>query len=471
MKKLNIKSFLYLYIIICPILDFSSFIFRNTLNTSISPSTIIRPIIAIIACLYIFIKDKKQRKLFILAGATYFIYALVHLYIFTIVKNNSSYSGIIHELQYLINYTFMVLNLYVYIYVFSKLKNTEKLSKCILIAVSIYILSIYIAILTGTSSHTYMLEEIGYKGWFESGNSLSAILILSMFIILSIFNKKSINKKIKIWTGLIVALVGIFLMLLIGTRVGLYGFILVLGLYGIAQLICNLIHKRKVKQILIVASIIAVLGVVAMTFIITVIGSKTLERRQKVEDMANELIDTTSNEKVHITGDMAEIKKQIENGTLEQGYMSEAQQKALIKLDEIAKEKDLSVEQMRGLQLIFNIELVKYQANPIYILFGNGYMSQYRETVLEMEVPALLINFGLYGFILYLIPFLVVYIWAVYKEIKNIKKIEVEDIMLVAGGGLAFALSFLSGYIFFNASTTMIIIIINTLLVIKVKEK
>ena len=469
--KLNIQNLLYLYIIICPILDFSSFLFRNALNTSISPSTIIRPIIAITACIYIFVKDKKQRKFIFLAGTTYFIYAIVHLYIFTIVKNSSSYSGIIHELQYLINYTFMVLNLYLYIYIFAKLKNTGKLSKCVLISISIYILSIYIAIVTGTSSHTYMLEKIGYKGWFESGNSLSAILILSMFIILSIFNKKSISKKIKIWTGLIVALVGIFLMVLIGTRVGLYGFILVLGIYGISNLIYNLIHKKRVKQTLIIMAILTIIGIVAIGFLFTVIGSKTLERRQKVEDMANELIDENSKEKVHITGDMVEIKKQIENGTLENGYMSEEQQKALIRLDEIAKKHDLSVEQMRSLQLIFNVELVKNQANPIYILFGNGYVSQYRETILEMEVPALLMNFGLYGFILYLIPFLVVYIWAVYKEIRNIKKIDVEDIMLVAGGGLAFALSFLSGYIFFNASTTMIIIIINTLLVIKVKEK
>jgi len=162
MKKINIQPLLYLYIILCPILDCVSFLFRNTLNTNISPSTIIRPIIVIIACLYIFITDKKQRKIFIISGVTYGIYAITHLYIFTVVKNNSSYSGIIHELQYLVNYTFMVLNLYVYIYTFTKNKETDKLTKHVLISISIYILSIYIAILTGTSSHTYMLEGMGF---------------------------------------------------------------------------------------------------------------------------------------------------------------------------------------------------------------------------------------------------------------------------------------------------------------------
>ena len=248
MKKINIQPLLYLYIIICPILDCASFLFRNALNTSISPSTIIRPIIVIIACLYIFITDKKQRKTLFLAAGAYGIYAISHLYIFTIVKNNSSYSGIIHELQYLVNYTFMVLNLYVYIYSFAKCKDTDELSKHVLISVSIYIISIYVAILTGTSSHTYMLEEMGFKGWFESGNSLSAILILSMFILLNMFSKKTISKKVKIWTGIIIGLVGIFLISLIGTRVGLFGFILVLGVFGMAQIICNIIHKNKVKQ-------------------------------------------------------------------------------------------------------------------------------------------------------------------------------------------------------------------------------
>ena len=471
MKKINIQPLLYLYIILCPILDCASFLFRNAVGTNISPSTIIRPIVVILACLYIFITDKKQRKTLFLAAGAYGLYAIIHLYIFTTVKNGSSYSGIIHELQYLVNYTFMVLNLYVYIYTFAKSKDTSKLKKCVLISCSIYIISIYIAILTGTSSYTYMLEKMGYKGWFESGNSLSAILTLSMFILLNIFNQKDMSKKVKIWTGIIITLVGIFLISLIGTRVGLLGFILVLGIFIIAKLICNIIHKQNVKQTLIISGSLFVVGIIGIILLFTVFGSNTLDRREKVEDIANQLIDETTNEKIYITGDMYNIKKQIENGTLEKDYMSKEQQQSVINLNEIAKKHDLSVEQMRTLQLIYNVELAKEQANPIYLLFGNGYISQYREMILEMELLAIPINFGIYGFILYLVPFISVYIYAGYKLIKNIKKIDVEDVMLISGGGLAFALSLLSGYIFFNASTTMIIIVTNTLLINKVKEK
>ena len=359
----------------------------------------------------------------------------------------------------------MVLSLYVFIYVFSREKNTDKLLKCVLISISIYITSIYLAVITGTSSYTYPEERIGLKGWFESGNSLSAILILSMFMLLGIFNRKTIDKKVKIWTLVVIIMIGIFLMTFIGTRVGLYGFIFVLVLYGVTQLVYNLVHENKVKETLAITGTVAVIGLISIILLITVVGSNTLDRRQNVKDMANEIVDETSNEVVHITGDLAKIRNKIKDNTLEENFMSEAQQKSVIKLDEIATRKNLSVEQMRTLQLIYNTQLVKYQANPIYILFGNGYVSQYYEMILEMEFVAILINFGLYGFILYLMPFILVYGYSVYKNLRNLKEINVQDMMLIFGGGLAFVLSLLSGYIFFNASTTMIIILISTLLV------
>ena len=470
MRKIKIQTILYLYIIICPILDCISFLFRNTFNTSISPSTILRPLFIITVCLYIFIKDKKQRKIFILAGITYGVYALAHLYIFSILKNNSSYSGVMHELQYLANYTFMALNLYIYIYTFYKNQDTDKLYKCILTSVSIYCISLYISLMTGTISSTYMLEGMGYKGWFESGNSLSAILVLSMFILFNIFNKKNINFKLKIYTGIILFLTAIYSMILLGTRVSLYGTILSIIIFGIANLLCIIINKKRAQMQLLKLISIFIISIIAIIAIIYIFGSNTLKRREKVEDMASEVVDEVTKEQVHITGDLYEIKNKIEAGTLEEDYMSKEQQEAVLSLNEIATKYELSVEQMRTLQLIYNIELANNQSNLLYRLFGNGYVCQYREMVLEMELAAILINFGLYGFILYLVPFLAVNIYSLYYGVKNIKKIDAEWIMLISGGGLAFALSLLSGYIFFNASTTMIIISINLLLLNKTKE-
>ena len=55
--------------------------------------------------------------------------------------------------------------------------------------------------------------------------------------------------------------------------------------------------------------------------------------------------------------------------------------------------------------------------------------------------------------------------------VKNInKKIDQEYMMLILGAGFVFALSFLTGYTFFNASSMVIIVVINTLLLNKIKD-
>lgn len=456
-EKIELEAILCIFIMSCPILDIVSFVFRNVFNTNISPSTIIRPVIPITVIIYIFFKNKFKLKT-VIVGFIYLIYGVIHLVIFNQVKNESSYSTLIHEAQYIINYSFMILNLFIYLYAFSN-KNTQKLKKSVFVSIITYVLSIYVAILTGTSSSTY-IEGLGYKGWFESGNSISAILILSMFMILGYVKDKEYRK---VATALIV-LMGIFLTTLIGTRVGLYGFILVLGLYIIIEIIFGLIKKGKVNKKLIFSGI----GILIVAIIvITMLGSNTLKRRQHLKDIEENIVDETIGGEAHISGDLLDIREKIVDGTLEEGYMSEANIQSIIDLYNIANEKKISNNDMRMQQLIYNVSLVKNQANPILILFGNGFNTQFRELVMEMELVALLLNFGLIGFILYVGPFLVLFMYSLYIGIKNIKKVDAEYVMLFLGSGLVYMLSLLSGYTFFNSSTMMFIIVIYTLLINK----
>ena len=51
----------------------------------------------------------------------------------------------------------------------------EKVKKAVLIALTIYIVLMYLALITKTSSFTYGETQVGYKGWFESGNSIGTI--------------------------------------------------------------------------------------------------------------------------------------------------------------------------------------------------------------------------------------------------------------------------------------------------------
>ena len=61
----------------------------------------------------------------------------------------------------------MIVNLYLF---YVLIKDKSKLKKAVYLSLIIYVISIYFSILTNTSSSTY-LEGIGYKGYFESGNS------------------------------------------------------------------------------------------------------------------------------------------------------------------------------------------------------------------------------------------------------------------------------------------------------------
>ncbi|MGN1326921.1 MAG: O-antigen ligase family protein, partial [Clostridia bacterium] len=151
-------------------------------------------------------------------------------------------------------------------------------------------------------------------------------------------------------------------------------------------------------------------------------------------------------------------------------YMSEDMQQAFLDLYNIANEKEIASTNRRSMQFIYHSQLAKEQNNIPMLLFGNGYMTHFYEMVFEMEVPAFLYNFGVIGFFIYFMPFLVIAIYGVYVLIKKVKNASVEFAMAVAGVGLAIAISFLSGYTFFNSSTMMIIIVLCTIVINNIKD-
>ena len=150
--------------------------------------------------------------------------------------------------------------------------------------------------------------------------------------------------------------------------------------------------------------------------------------------------------------------------------MSESQKQSILDLYNTANQLNVTNNDQRAQQLIYNLALVKNQKNLVLIIFGNGYMENFRELVLEMEIPAFLFNFGILGFMLYFVPFLSIFIYGVYIAIKNIRKIDDEYLMILLGSGFTFALSFFSGYTFFNSSSMMAIIVIYTLLINKINK-
>ena len=153
--------------------------------------------------------------------------------------------------------------------------------------------------------------------------------------------------------------------------------------------------------------------------------------------------------------------------------MSEAQKKAVLDLFEYCKEKNIAGNNTRKQQLMYNIYLVKEQKSMVGILFGNGFKTNFREMVMENELVSFLLNFGIIGFILYVSPFVLILIYGsikLIKKIKNKEKIKTGHLMNVSALVLIFALSYLSGYIFFNSSLMVIIVAIASQIYIEDKR-
>ena len=445
-QSIKLEDILCVVIILCPILDMLSFIFRNTFDTNISPSTFIRPIIPITIFIIVFFKNKIKKQM-LAASLLYATYAVIHLIIYNNIKSGCSYGGVLAEAQYLVNYTFAIMNLFIFVYLFWK-KDCEKLTKSMLIAFGIYMVSLYIVILTGTSSTTY-IEGIGYKGWYESGNSLCVILCVSLCAILPMLK----NKKMRPYVVALTILSGVFLTTLVGTRTGLLGFILIIGLYIASECFVALIKRVQIDKKMIGFSIFAVVLIISLTIIG---GSKTFERREHLEEIQASATDIETGEIRHLSGDITALKTQIEAGELSEEYMPREMQTSILRLADYAERTNLENNDMRMQQLVYNFYLVQEQKSILLTLFGNGYKTQFRELVMEMEIPAYLFNFGVCGFVLYFIPFFAIAVYGAYVAIRKIKQIDTQYIMYLGGSWLAIFLSLLSGYTFFNSSSMII---------------
>lgn len=458
-NKFKIEYLLYIFVIISPFLDVLSFLFREWFpNASISPSTILRPLIPLILLVYVFFKDKDVRKLLLIMGFIYVIYGGIHLYLYKGLVTGISYGSVVSEAQYIINYTYMIFVLFLYLYFYKK-DGLPYLKNSLFIALSCYIGLIYVAILTGTSYTTY-LEGMGYRGWFLSGNSVGTILII---LLIALFN--DLIKSKKIIKYIILLLTGIYLVFLLGTRTGLFGFFLCIGSYIGFLLFLKIFKEKKldIKKILIVLGILAVLVLIVFS-----VGTESLERRKHLKNESVGIIDVNTMEVGHTTGDTGVIVNQIRNNTIPEGYISEAQKQAYLDMYEYANKHEILSTDSRKQQLIYQVSLIKNQKNVFYILFGNGYLANYGEMTLEMEVFAILFNFGVVGFILYLLPFIILLFRFIFKIIKN-KKYDMDNMMMVFSICLAFVLSFMAGYVFFSVSCVLMIICILVLLLKEVE--
>ncbi|MFA5407339.1 MAG: O-antigen ligase family protein [Bacilli bacterium] len=452
-RKINQEKGLYLFILLNPILDLLSSLFKS-LGFAYTPSTFLRPLLVLVIVIWIFICDKGTRKKILIAAGIYLLYAVIHLYLYNNIITGISYGGVPYELQYLCNYTYLVFTLLSFVYVFYKQKN--KLKDILFYNILFYISTIYLAIITNTSLSSYV-EGTGYKGWFNTSGAVGSILVISLFILIPYLVKREIKAIYKY--SFVFAII-FYLCFLIGSRVGLLGSVLVVGFYIFLIIANYLFHNKKINIKKYLPLILSSLAVILITF--TLFGSYTLDRRNELDEIVDD--------EVHIAYDLMDIKEQIDTGTIEKGYMSDEQIRALNSLYDYANKINLPNVDLRTQQLIYHYYLYQYQDSIALKLFGNGYLANFGALTLEMEGIALIFNLGMIGFILFMVPFLSIFIYGVYMGIKHIKQIDVEYMMYISGIFVSYLISLLAGHVYFNTSVMPVIIIIHVLLLNKIKS-
>ena len=94
--------------------------------------------------------------------------------------------------------------------------------------------------------------------------------------------------KIRIWALLLTVLAGVYLTTLLGTRTGLFGFILVVVVYIIICIIHGLIQSKKINRKTITIGTIIFIAIIA---VVAVFGSRTFERRKLLQDREDLIYD------------------------------------------------------------------------------------------------------------------------------------------------------------------------------------
>lgn len=448
MKQHQIEKLLYLFIILNPILDLISGISNEFLNLSISYSAILRPLIPIALILYLFFLQKEIRLRLVIVGIIYGVYAAIHLYLFHTHRNSFFFGTTRQELQYLVNYTYLIVNIILYYIVFYRKQN--ELRKYLFYANILVVGSIWFAIITQTSLHTYLTGE-GFRGYFQAGGPIGSYLTISMFVLVPYLietrSKQIVLKVIYLLSTIM------YLTFFLGTRVGLLGVMSVFGALAFSAVFIAIVKGGKNSLRI---AVVSVLATVILVGAVAFFGAEALNRRH--------IIENETHDSIHLDLDLNDLISRIETGEYIPMDLSDAQVKALFSLRDKVNELKLPNSDYRRQQLIYQSYLWKYQNEPLLYLFGNGFLNSFGMLLLEMEPIAIFFNGGILGFILFTLPFIIMIGYAFIFMMKHIKKVTLPCLMYFFGCIFSLMIATLSGRVYFHVTVIPALVVIYILL-------
>ena len=249
--KKYIDKIVLIFLILSPFFDLMSSIFINVFKINFNFIILFKLFFLFILIYYLFfISTYSKKRSCIYYLLVLFLYSVIYMIIQIYYKD---WSIFLYEAQNLFRTIYFPVCLVCLFAVYKEKKfNIDKslLSKILII----YLVLIFIPLITHTGFNSYAYSKVGSIGWFNSTNEIGGILsILFPFLILCLFEFK--NKLISI----IIFLSLFFIYFSLGSKVPVIAFVLITILYLFRYVITLFINKKyKILSFIMVILIVII---------------------------------------------------------------------------------------------------------------------------------------------------------------------------------------------------------------------
>lgn len=422
-EKINhyLELFFIYFILAQPFLDLFSYMGGIL-------SEIVRVLAMGLGVIYLFTMPQIKGK--ILSIVYLFVVAVVLLLNFANNFLIKSPFFMMEELTYGIKTGFVIEMILVYTFVFLSLSKKidwqQLVQRNIFINMTVIGIVMVLATLTDTAKRSYgMLVKMGHSGWFFSANELGAILTFGFGIMILYFMKKQTLKQ-KLWLVPSILLV-IWSMFMLGTKVGLGGVLLVLGIGTIFALAWLFIKKRHMLNF----GLLTAIFLVSFFYIPYSAVGNNLSFTLFTPDQTPGAVGPDGEVEPELNED-GEVIEEVQDDTVGRVLSSRNEYLA----DTIAQFKEAPLSQK---------------------LIGMGPGGNYEEEpkLIEMDYLDWFFGYGIIGFIL-LVGLLVYYIYAIFKQIiiQRFKPLLDVNVLIVGSTvALGFGIALFAGHIFLNPAS------------------
>ncbi len=494
MRDKTIKILISLQFILFPFLDMlRTTNFKNTEFLGISLIELINILIIGMALVLTLLKMIKRKKRYIFGLVIYLIICL--LYIYAHYKHISTFDITIFERASFnfITETFYICRVYILplMMLFILYNNRDilnknfylKISKIVIaiISFSIVILDFFkISYISYSANHDfvshnfidYFLYSGDYKllsgrGWFDSANELSAILLMFFPINIYILYKEQSNFNKLLFVTQFLA------MIILGTRTAAFGSVMICVAIGISYIVLILIKKEKSNYMFIkkfgIISLVLTAYMCISPFMFGRINDSNYDFSVQDESAYKEIDDIKN------IDDEEELEKIFAKYSNE--YLIN---EAFLKMYPINNDKEFWISMAkRDRALNNNSRIMKTDIlarvkernnNSMDTYYGLGYTLNFMD--IERDYVYQYYIFGIFGIVLFICPYFILLIISLLKVLKRLfDYIKMSTIIFFMCPMLVLTIAYLSGHVFGWVSPMMFLVFSLGLLNFYVREE